>query len=339
MEASTPRKTPARTPRKAQVAEGRGGERYEDIVGGVKRHYCFRASPLAPLPDNYEFARAALIDAVSATLADVEKRGRPVELFTVGKTTAVRLPTVPQATFNPFDPRQLDVGKHVGHRWHQKYLAEGYDGLVVLTVVTDAEVPKGVVPALRNPQDYVLALENAVTVHFAYGACDARLGNYTLHPGRRTTDESATAFCVYVAFKLRRPLDLAALGNALDTLDPGPAPAAHPVAPREPQEAVYSVPAPLPPGEAVLVFHEPTARDTVLRALQESSDRLSPQRKGASEDSPDLPSLRLDDTPPPRWFELAPVDSPPLTTPARVWFAPEDAPSSDYEDALEDAAP
>ena len=50
-----------------------------------------------------------------------------------------------------------------------------------------------------NQQLYVLALENALTTHFAYELCDGRLANDWLEPGQ-LQKELSTGY-VYIAFK------------------------------------------------------------------------------------------------------------------------------------------
>ena len=72
--------------------------------------------------------------------------------------------------------------------------------MVVLTIITKDTVPENVPPAFRHQQDYALALEQQLIMHFAYVEKDQRLANDTLHPGHR--DDGAIGYPLYMTYGL-----------------------------------------------------------------------------------------------------------------------------------------
>lgn len=204
---------PPKRARKPQTAEWRGGAPYADIVSGRVRHYGFRTPNLDPFPASAEAATHALIALIDGVLADVvtySSGRRVVAEFTVGKTTIAPLPSLPdRSTFDPFNLSHVDISKHAGHRWHQTYRPNGFDGMVVVTVITEAQVPAGCNTSMTSPQNYVLALELLAILHYSYVAKDTRMTNTSFHPGRLESSGSKSAYALYVAFKTRpNPIEL-----------------------------------------------------------------------------------------------------------------------------------
>jgi len=87
-------------------------------------------------------------------------------------------------------------------RWRKLYDPAGYDGLVVLTTVTEAAVPPRFLANGYGAQDYVLALEQGVVQHFALGEYERRLGNTSFHSGRLESSGCA-GYVIYVGLPVR----------------------------------------------------------------------------------------------------------------------------------------
>lgn len=138
-----------------------------------------------------------LIAKVNETIDSLEiESEKTVEHFCIGKTY---VEAKAGKTFNRNDVNTWRL-RGISQRWHGKYKKEGYDGLVVLCVVSHAVLKEGSNNDVWNQQTYVLGLESALINHFAHQICDQRLANQSLAPGK-IQKNLAAGYVIYIAFK------------------------------------------------------------------------------------------------------------------------------------------
>ena len=183
------------------VPSTRGGATFEDLAAlKVNPSYAFNIFKESnnELKD-LSTAVAAISGWLKETIAEIEFQSEMrVSRFYLGKTYVHRKKN---AGFNKEDPstwRKDGISSRWGTHKGEEY---GKSGMVVLTIITKDRVPENVPPAFRHQQDYALAVEQGLIMHFAYAEKDQRLANETLHPGHRDV-VGAIGYPLYMAYKL-----------------------------------------------------------------------------------------------------------------------------------------
>ena len=158
---------------------------------------------------------------LDTTIQDIECQSeKRVRKFYIGKTYSQRHK---KRIYNKNDPTTWRKAG-ISSRWRTHRKEEyGKSGMVVLTVITRDRVPKGAIKSFKNQQQYALALEQQLIMHYALERGDERLANETINPGKWKTDEGggeneitgAIGYPIYMAYALE--------GNiALECDDPWP---------------------------------------------------------------------------------------------------------------------
>lgn len=177
------------------TASSTGGISFEELSRGLETNYAFNLVDLGKNSSQYERV-SLLIDKVNETIDSFEiESEKTVEHFCIGKTY---VEAKAGKTFNPNDVNTWRL-RGISQRWHGKYKKEGYDGLVVLCVVSRAMLKEGS-NDVWNQQTCVLGLESALIYHFAHEICDQRLANQSLAPGK-IQKNLAAGYVIYIAFK------------------------------------------------------------------------------------------------------------------------------------------
>jgi hypothetical protein len=180
------------------------------LSGSVRNYSC---APIRPTTMDW---RAYLGDMRRVTLDLVQysqflirefeqTTKRTVSKFTIGKTYADKLPKA--ASMDPCDPKTWTM-KGISSRWHTKYNEELYQTEVAMLAVSESTLPPSIRPPWNTPQNYILALEQALITHFAFAAHDPRLKQDSLLPGKGTgkgtrqgtKEKEHDFYVVYVAF-------------------------------------------------------------------------------------------------------------------------------------------
>lgn len=142
-----------------------------------------------------------LKDRVAFIFRSIRERGKQVEEFYIGKTYAPK-----NENFDPTDP---DTWKKKGiqDRWRYYRERKHYNGLIVLTLVTEDMLPPNPENengdenrSHTNQQDYAIMLEQRLLHNYKIEEYDRRIKNPTFAEGNRGDDEHPGV--VYVAVKL-----------------------------------------------------------------------------------------------------------------------------------------
>lgn len=192
----------------------RGGCSFNDLVHGEKYYVC-ETSYLLNLEEeptrtyasdkteerekaNQQVGR--LIRHLNGIFRELKIQGKTVQKFYIGKTFA---PTSKRdgVAYNNMDPSTF-TKKGIRSRWLTTYKGMGYDGLIVLTVVTkNLLLPKERRQKYKDQQDYALMLERRLIEYYRYNN-DPRIENPTLKEGGKSSVVHA-GYPVYVAVKFK----------------------------------------------------------------------------------------------------------------------------------------
>ena len=145
---------------------------------------------------------------LDTTIQDIECQSeKRVRKFYIGKTYSQGRKN---RNYNKNNPSTWRTGG-ISSRWRTHRKEEyGKSGMVVLTVITRDRVPKGAIKSFKSQQQYALALEQQLIMHYAYERGDERLANETINPGKWKTDEGggenkitgAIGYPIYMAYAL-----------------------------------------------------------------------------------------------------------------------------------------
>ena len=168
---------------------------FEDLCKGTKKDYVCDASYLVELKKDESVNDQVknLTDKVKKIFDDIKKEGKEVEEFYIGKTY---VPKKRNVVFNRTEPGTWRK-KGIKSRWDY-YNSMGYDGLIVLTVVTKEVLPHDD----AHQEDYALMLEQRLLHYYKFENYDDRIENETFGEGK-TTNTTYKGYAVYIAVKLK----------------------------------------------------------------------------------------------------------------------------------------
>ena len=164
----------------------------EKLCQGEKNYVC-DASWLVELKKNesVNIKVDKLRNKVQEIFDEIVKKGKEVEEFYIGKTYVPQVRDMGFVTTNPSTWRK----KGIKSRWDH-YNRMGYNGLIVLTVVTREVLPH----ADAHQEDYALMLEQRLLHYYKFEKYDERLENETFGEGK-TTNTTYRGYAVYIAVK------------------------------------------------------------------------------------------------------------------------------------------
>ena len=167
--------------------------------------------------DTMERATTNLTTKIGDLFKKIEKSSsREIEQFYIGKTFINKKST-------QFDAGNIDTWgmNGISDRWskHKNEIQKtktdpktkkpvvtkkyyGKDGMIVIAVLTEAQVLKHRSTPVVSTELYTLALEQRLLHHYKISARDPRIANRTFGSGRCVSDDKP-AFVLYVAFSLK----------------------------------------------------------------------------------------------------------------------------------------
>ena len=193
-----------------------GGATYDELCRGTQKNYSFN---LVCLHQNYHQYQEAMPFAVAAetlkiqikkSIEDIERQNihaKEIESFVIGKSHAKqrkkRSGGRSTVHCDCMNRNTLKLGDGISARWRNKYLPEGYDGLVVLAAITRTMVPKGILDNQEwmNQEQYAIALEQRLISMFMLEDVDSRIDNESFETGK-VSKTPPYAGIVYFAYKL-----------------------------------------------------------------------------------------------------------------------------------------
>ena len=189
-------------------ATTRGGVEFDDLAAEkVQPYYAFNlckdgANELSDIRTAVE----KLCWWLDTTVEYIEcQSGKRISKFYIGKTY---MHGCKGMKFDKDKPSTW-LKKGIISRWGtHKNKDYGRSGMVVLTVITRDRVPKGVVEAFKHQQQYALALEQQLIMHYAFAKRDHRLANETINIGKKKADKGenevtgAVGYPLYIAYAL-----------------------------------------------------------------------------------------------------------------------------------------
>ena len=147
---------------------------------------------LINLPNHYSKSLSKLVDHIESIIEANEKyHGRKCEGFYIGKST------IREQRWEDFDPNDQDTWdtKLIEDRWTSRE-TDGYEGMAVLTVVTEKTLPPD--ESQDSAEQYTLDLKKDLIKHFRDEE-DERLKNKSTAPGAFSS--SGVAYVLYLAME------------------------------------------------------------------------------------------------------------------------------------------
>ena len=198
--------------RSIRSATTRGGVDFDDLAAEkVSPYYAFNLyRETGNELSDMRTALNLLSKWLDTTIEHIEcQSGKRISKFYIGKTYTQghRGKKTPS-----FDKNKASTWRKDGIRSRWGTHRNGYygkSGMVVLTVITRDRVPKGAIKAFKHQQQYALALEQQLIMHYALTKGDGRLANETINPGKMKADEEggsevtgAIGYPIYMAYAL-----------------------------------------------------------------------------------------------------------------------------------------
>ena len=164
----------------------------EQLCEGEKNYIC-DASCLVELTKGEKVNDQVdkLIIKVKEIFDKIEGKEKEVEEFYIGKTYVPQIRNMGFVTTNPYTWRKKGIKSRWGHHNNM-----GYNGLIVLTVVTKEVLPHDD----AHQEDYALMLEQRLLHYYKFENYDERIENETFGEGK-TTNTTYRGYAVYIAVK------------------------------------------------------------------------------------------------------------------------------------------